>query len=136
MLKSGGRQVGETILYYGCRDRADMMHAEQLLTWASHGSLDLRPVFSRAMGVELPAPVKVVDAKYVQDRVWMEREELRTLYKAGAMFYTCASGSRMALDLKKTLIKIIMEAKGCSEEEAGEKMDSLAQERYRTDVFV
>jgi cytochrome P450/NADPH-cytochrome P450 reductase len=138
LQKAGGREVGRTVLFYGSRDRGDILHDEELFQWVRAEALDFRPVLSRSTSADdLPEPTKLVSGtKYVQDRVWEEREDVRELFRSGAMFYTCGSGARMAADLKKVLANIIKETRGCDDDEAQLILYKLAKDRYRTDVFL
>ncbi|WVQ93052.1 hypothetical protein IAU59_000116 [Kwoniella sp. CBS 9459] len=146
LQKKAGREVGEMILYYGCRSLEDICHVDELTTWAKDGYLDYRPVFSRSSATtttDLPKEwsdsIKLVEGtKYVQDRVWQERQDIQRMYANGAMFYTCGSGAKLAADLKKTLVKVLQDAQGkdLDETEVGEITDKLSKDRYRTDVFL
>ncbi|EKC98903.1 NADPH reductase [Trichosporon asahii var. asahii CBS 8904] len=139
--KAAGEPVAETHLYFGCRDETSFLHGAELGEWVKSGVLVLHPVLSRSQqasfkkgglkGTALP-PAK----KYIQDLVYEDREALRDLYKAGARFYTCGSGAKMAADLRKTAVRIISELKGVSAAVAEEKMEEISREKYKTDVFL
>lgn len=48
LAKEDGKEVGETILYFGCRKRAeDFIYAEELENYVKKGSLEMRVAFSR-----------------------------------------------------------------------------------------
>ena len=139
MQRQRGREVGKTVLFYGCRTERDMLHADEMRQWAQDGMLDFRPVLSRpdASASAAQKDLKLrSDCKHVQERVWQEREDVRELFRAGAYFYTCGSGAKMAASLKATLIEIIQESKACEKVEAEQIMERLSKERYRTDVFL
>lgn len=137
LQKEAGRNVGPTVLYYGCRSAEDMVHKDELNAWIQAGVLDLRPVLSRSKAAEIPAlkDVKLSpDCKYVQHRVWEERAFIREQFESGALFFTCGSGAKLGNDLKKTLVDIIKDAK--PDGDAVEIYERLAKDRYRTDVFL
>lgn len=138
-----GRKVGKTVLYYGTRTEEEMVHKDDLCKWVKAGVLDLRPVLSRQKetslqtfsdaGKDITVPA---ESKYVQHRVWNERDSIRTLFEEGALFYTCGSGAKLGNDLKKTLVDIIKESKGYDDDKAREVYEKLAKDRYKTDVFL
>jgi cytochrome P450/NADPH-cytochrome P450 reductase len=121
-----GRKVGETILYFGCRSEEDFIYKEELARWENLGAVKIRHVFSRNSTNNL---------KYVQDRLWEEREDIKRLFKEGALFYTCGSATKLAASVKQCFIKIISESKKCDEAEAQRIFEKLSQERYSVDVF-
>ncbi|WVF65373.1 hypothetical protein IAT40_000100 [Kwoniella sp. CBS 6097] len=141
--KKAGRDVGEMILYYGCRGIEDICHADELTTWAKDSSLDFRPVFSRSSTNTTDTPEEwgkkiclVEGTKYVQDRVWRERADVQRMFEEGAIFYTCGSGAKLAADLKKTLVDVLKEGKDVADDEVEGMMEQLSKDRYRTDVFL
>ncbi|OCF40576.1 hypothetical protein I317_05586 [Kwoniella heveanensis CBS 569] len=144
LQKRAGRQVGEIILYYGCRGLEDICHVDELVQWAKEGHLDYRPVFSRSpsttttgLPVDWDGKIRFVEGtKHVQDRVWQERPDIRRMYEKGAIFYTCGSGAKLAADLKKTLIEVLKEGTTIDEDEANGLAEKLSKERYKTDVFL
>lgn len=136
-----GRKVGPTVLYFGVRTPDDMYHSEALREWVAAGVLDFRPVLSRSDAKELPGfpadKVKLVPGtRHVQDRVAKESADIVHLFDEGAQFYTCGSGSRLGAGLKKVLIDIIKDEPRAQGKDPAELLDKLAQDRYRTDVFL
>ncbi|KAF8755308.1 cytochrome P450 [Rhizoctonia solani] len=71
--------------------------------------------------------------KYVQNRVWADREIVREAFNSDAKFYTCG-GSNVASGIREVCIRIIAENK-CDESEAEEYFKQIQNERYATDVF-
>lgn len=139
--KAAGESVAETHLYFGCRDEASFLHGSDLAGWVTSGALVLHPVLSRSSQAAfkkgaLKGTPLAQGKKYIQDLVYEDRQKLRDLYKAGARFYTCGSGAKMAADLRKTAVRIICELKGVGAEEAEIKMDEISREKYKTDVFL
>jgi cytochrome P450 / NADPH-cytochrome P450 reductase len=129
-----GRKVGKTILYYGCRDPdEDYIYKDELAKWEALGAVSLRPCFSRRG-----------NPKYVHERMWTEREELRSVLKepgiedplkpSGRM-YVCGSAKKLAKSVGEVCLKIYMEDRNCSEEEAKKWFESVKGSRYATDVF-
>ncbi|PWN52918.1 cytochrome P450 family protein [Violaceomyces palustris] len=135
LQKASGRKVGKVVLFYGCRNRSDFLHSDELEAWSrgEDAFLDLRVVFSRPGAGDDPG---LEGERYVQHRVWRQREDIIRLYKEGAQFYTCGSAKRLSASLKSTLVDIVAENKGLDKERAALLLDEVAKERYRTDVFL
>lgn len=142
LQKEAGRKIGPMVLYYGCRTEDDMVYRAELCKWVKDGVLDLRPVFSRSTAQPTSFAgtntTIVPGAKYVQHRVWEERKQVEDLFHAGAQFYTCGSGAKLGADLRKTLVDIIGQTKKCQEagNDPQKVYEKLAQNRYKTDVFL
>ncbi|CCO33432.1 NADPH-ferrihemoprotein reductase [Rhizoctonia solani AG-1 IB] len=130
MQKQGGREVGKCVLFFGCRnpDEDFLYGSEELGEWEGLGVVDVRPAFSRAAE-------KSEGQKYVQDRVWNDREVVREYFNKGAKFYTCG-GSNVATGIRDACVRIIAEGKDdATEERLQEIWNKLQAERYATDVF-
>ncbi|CAE6503914.1 unnamed protein product [Rhizoctonia solani] len=130
MQKKAGREVAKSLLFFGCRKPdEDFLYSEaELAEWKELGVVDVRPAFSRA-------PEQSEGQKYVQDRVWNDRELVREYYAKDAKFYTCG-GNHVATGIRDACVRIIAEGK----EEADEKhiqeiWSKIQAERYATDVF-
>ncbi|GMK56136.1 hypothetical protein CspeluHIS016_0211920 [Cutaneotrichosporon spelunceum] len=140
LMAEGGRKVGRTVLYYGTRTPAEIVRKDRFAQWVKDGVLEMRPTLSRSDAKEieaLPGVTFLPEAKYVQDRVWEDRDDMAELYNAGAQYYTCGSGRRLGNDLKQTLVKILAEKTPEFNNQSAESiMERLARERYRTDVFM
>lgn len=140
LMAKGGRKVGRTVLYFGTRTPSEILRKEKFAEWVKDGALDFRPVLSRSDVTEvegLPGVTFLPEAKYVQDRVWADKDDMADLFCAGAQYYTCGSGQRLGNDLKQTLVKIIAEKRPEGDNESADAiMERLARERYRTDVFL
>jgi cytochrome P450/NADPH-cytochrome P450 reductase len=124
-----GAALGPAILYFGCRDyQKDFIYSEELAKWEKEGVVSVRPCFSKS-GPE-------GSQKYVQDRMWEDREELATLFaEQGAKVFVCGSASKLAKSTAEVCKKIYMEKNGSSEEEANEWLDKVKEDRYVSDVF-
>ncbi|KAG8879805.1 hypothetical protein FRB97_001375 [Tulasnella sp. 331] len=127
--KAAGRAVGPALLFYGCRAKEeDLLYDEEMEAWAAEGVVSVRHAFSKK-------PEESSDCKYVQDRLYHDREEVRTLFdQAGARVYICGSPS-MARGIEEVCIKIASEAAGKSEEEAKAWFKRIQAERFATDVY-
>ncbi|CAF1359167.1 unnamed protein product [Didymodactylos carnosus] len=121
-----GREIGRTILYYGCRSDRDFLYSNEFDEWSKLGVVQVKSVFSRQ---------ETNDKKYVQDLVWEDRDEIANLYHNGARFYTCGNAKKLAITVKTCFIKIIAEIKQCNEEEATNIFQKISVDRYSVDVF-
>ncbi|CAF3765878.1 unnamed protein product [Rotaria socialis] len=122
-----GREVGPTILYFGCRSQKDFLYSDELEKWSKVGAVQVKHVFSRESNG---------DKKYVQNLVWEDRKDIIKLYSEGARFYTCGSATKLAGSMKNCFIKIIAEHKQCDEQKATEILDKISVSRYSIDVFI
>jgi len=119
---------GESWLFFGDQKYSyDFLYQ---LEWQDHlkeGNLTrLDVAFSRDQ------PEKV----YVQDLMRKNSQELFEWLKKGAAFYVCGDAERMAKDVHQTLVEIVSEHGGLSDEEAIAYVDQLKKDkRYQRDVY-
>jgi sulfite reductase (NADPH) flavoprotein alpha-component len=112
----GNQRAATDFLY---RDELQTMHRQELLT-------RLDTAFSRDQ------PKKI----YVQHRMREHAKELFVWLDAGAHFYVCGDGSRMAKDVDGALHQVIQEGGGRTLEQAAEYVNRLkAEKRYQRDVY-
>ncbi|KAG8740203.1 hypothetical protein FRC10_004604 [Ceratobasidium sp. 414] len=129
MQAQAGRQVGKCALFFGCRkpDEDYLYSNEELKEWSEMGVVELHPTFSRA-------PENSDGHKYIQDRIWAEREVIHDYFGKDAKFYTCG-GNQVAAGVRDACIRIIAERKGGDEAATAEMWKTIQSERYATDVF-
>ncbi|CAF1071748.1 unnamed protein product [Rotaria sordida] len=121
-----GREIGRTILYYGCRSDDDFLYSDELNKWLKLGAVEVKSVFSRQNNN---------GKKYVQDLLWEDRNEIANLYCNSARFYTCGSANKLGVSVKACFIKIIAEMQQCNEEEAKKILEKLSIDRFSVDFF-
>ncbi|KAK1499119.1 cytochrome P450 [Colletotrichum tamarilloi] len=133
-LLSNGRSLAPAILFFGCRDpEADDLYREEFDKWESVGAVKMFRAYSRK-------PEASSGSKYVQDRIWQEREMLYGLWDQGARVYVCGS-NRVAEGVKDVLLRAAREkselddGKPMDDEELEEWFSKIRNERYATDVF-
>jgi cytochrome P450 / NADPH-cytochrome P450 reductase len=126
-LKAQGKEVGKSLLYFGCRDpEQDFIYEDELEAFAKQGVTELSVAFSRLNGKKT----------YVQDKIKEDREKVWQLIQEGAIIYICGDASKMAPDVRKVFAAIYQEKMGASEQEANQWLDSLtAENRYLVDVW-
>ena len=122
-----GRDVGPTVLYYGCRSNTDFLYSNELEKWSKLGAVQVKSIFSRQGNNE---------RKYVQDLLWEDRQEIAALYRNGAYFYTCGSAKKLGTSVKTCFVKMICEMKECNEQEAEKIFEKISSDRYSVDVFL
>ncbi|KAJ9093885.1 hypothetical protein QFC21_006258 [Naganishia friedmannii] len=128
LQKASGREVGPALLFYGCHSPdTDLLYDQEMVEWQRQGVVSVRHAFSRA-------PAESEGCKYVQDRVWHDREEVAALFRDGARVYVCGSAP-MAQSLQSTTVSILADVKGISEQEATTLYTSLKSSRFSLDVF-
>lgn len=128
LQKASGRDVGKTLLFYGCHSRStDLLYDDEMAQWEQDGVVEVRHAFSRA-------PQDSQGCKYAQDRLWHDREEAAELFRAGARVYLCGSAG-LANGVRAKIIEIFVERTGITEDEAKAKLDEITGSRFATDVF-
>jgi sulfite reductase (NADPH) flavoprotein alpha-component len=76
------------------------------------------------------------DKVYVQHKMWEARKELWGWIEGGACLYVCGDAKKMAKEVDQTLLQIIKEMQGVSEETARLIVKELRKDkRYLTDVY-
>ncbi|KAK1633338.1 cytochrome P450 [Colletotrichum phormii] len=133
-LLNNGRSLAPAILFLGCRDpEADDLYREEFDKWEAVGAVRMFRAYSRK-------PEASNGSKYVQDRIWQEREMLYGLWDQGARVYVCGS-NRVAEGVKDVLLRAAREkselddGKPMNDEELEEWFSNIRNERYATDVF-
>lgn len=124
-----GKQVGETILYFGCRKKSeDFLYEEELINYKNDGTLTkLYLAFSRDQ------PQKVYVTHLLREN---KAEVWNILGEKNGHLYVCGDARNMARDVHNILVDIIQEEGKKSKAEAEafvKKMES--QRRYSADVW-
>ncbi|MDO5053082.1 MAG: cytochrome P450 [Pseudoclavibacter sp.] len=128
-----GSAPGPALLFFGCRGpQLDDLYREELDAWEADGVVEVRRAYSRAPEDGPHGPVR-----YVQERMWADRERIVRLVRDGATLYVCGDGSRMAPAVRETCARIYAEAEGASLDQAQEWLEVQEREhgRYVSDVY-
>ena len=128
LARKEGKEVGDTILYFGCRkSKDDYLYREELEEYVKNGTLIVHTAFSRDQ------PEKV----YVTHLLENNKDELwRVIGEQNGHIYVCGDAKNMARDVHNILLKVVMEKGKLPELEAVtyiKKMDT--QKRYSSDVW-
>src|SRR5437764_11538247 len=126
-LKAQEETVGESILFFGCRNpEQDFIYEDELQAFVDQGVTELSVALSRLDGKKT----------YVQDKIKQDREKVWQLIEEGAIIYICGDASKMAPDVRKEFATIYQDKTGKSEQEATQWLDELtAENRYLVDVW-
>ncbi|NXJ11766.1 NCPR reductase, partial [Odontophorus gujanensis] len=128
-LKEQGKEVGETVLYYGCRrEREDYLYREELARFKQDGVLtQLNVAFSRDQAEKV----------YVQHLLKKNKEHIWKLVNDGnAHIYVCGDARNMARDVQNTFYDIVAEYGNMSQAQAVDYVKKLMTKgRYSLDVW-
>nr|RBQ92267.1 hypothetical protein FVER53263_11770 [Fusarium verticillioides] len=126
--KSQGLTVGTAQLFRGCNGPdEDDLYRGQFDEWERDGLVKVYRAYTFA-------PEKSENCKFVQERMWFDRQDIVTSFREGAQFYICGAGI-VGSSIQKVLAKIRAEAADCDQESASVWLDSMKGERYWADVF-
>ncbi|MFL5352204.1 bifunctional cytochrome P450/NADPH--P450 reductase [Archangium sp.] len=127
-LAERGVKLGRALLFFGCdHPDVDFLYREELEAWQRQGVVEVYPAFFRQ---------ERDGVKFVQHRLWEERERVGELLDAGARLYVCGDGRYMAPAVRETVARIHQECTGCSAEQATAWVRELETGgRYLADVF-
>jgi cytochrome P450/NADPH-cytochrome P450 reductase len=126
-LLKNKEQVGESLLFFGCRNPdVDYIYKNELQEWSKLGAVQLRCVFSRAPEKE--------GICYVQHKLMEHKEEVAAFLEKDAHVYVCGESTGMGPAVKQAFIQIYKEYKQCTLEEAEARMSTM-DKRYSVDVF-
>ncbi|KAF4921845.1 Bifunctional cytochrome P450/NADPH--P450 reductase [Colletotrichum viniferum] len=112
------------VLFFGCRDpAADDLHREAFDRWEAAGVLTVYRAYSRK-------PEASDGCRYVQHRIWKEREMLYSLWDQGARVYVCGS-NHVAEGVRDVVLKAAHEK---SEKDDGKPMTEEEAEEWFNNI--
>jgi sulfite reductase (NADPH) flavoprotein alpha-component len=120
--------TGKNWLFFGeQRKSSDFLYEEELLQFQKDGVLTrLDVAFSRDQAEKI----------YVQHKMKEASAEIFAWLEAGAHFYVCGDGARMAKDVDAELQAIVAREGGKTPEQAAEYVEGLKKaKRYKRDVY-
>ncbi|MCH0539254.1 cytochrome P450 [Streptomyces sp. MUM 203J] len=120
--------TGTVLCYFGCdHPDVDYLHRDELEAAESAGAVSMRPAF-------MHAPED--GARFVQDRIAREGDEVWAALEAGGKVYVCGDGRRMAPAVREAFTAVYRERTGADERRAAEWMSGLVESgRYAEDVW-
>lgn len=128
LKKKVGADMGPALLFYGLNaPDEDDMYRDEFDAWEEQGVVNVRRAFAHATDAS-------VGCKFVQERIWHDREEVKELFRKGANLYLCGSGV-VGAGVEAVLARIRAESSGDTLEEATEWVKKTKGERFWSDVF-
>jgi len=123
-----GREVGPSLLFFGCRDpQQDFLYEDELQRYAEEGITKLECAFSRLEGQP---------KMYVQNSLEAHHEEVWSSIEQGAVVYLCGDASRMAPAVEAAFVGLYRSETGAGEGEGEAWMQELKDShRYVADVW-
>lgn len=127
-LKQKGVPVGESLLFFGCRDPLqDFLYEDEMRAFEAAGVTRLHAAFSREPGKP---------KAYVQQAIREQGEAVWRLLQQEAVIYVCGDAARMAPDVRQAFVGVFRERTGASEADAQAWLAGLvASHRYLEDIW-
>ncbi|XP_038055432.1 NADPH--cytochrome P450 reductase-like isoform X2 [Patiria miniata] len=126
--KKEGKVLGETVLFFGCRNRDhDYIYEDELKEYQENQTLSAVYVaFSREQA----------EKQYVQHIMMQKKEKIWELLEQGGHIYVCGDARYMAPDVQKVIRTIISEHGDKTHQEADDYIKKLQSKgRYACDVW-
>ena len=133
MQIEAGRKLPSALLFVGCRHPdQDELYKSDLAYWQEIGAVDVRQAYSRCED-------KSGNCKYVQDRLWKDREDVVRIFDQGAKVYICG-GHAVGAAINKVIMNIVLnraeeQGKARDELKAKQWFDRVKSDRFSTEVF-
>jgi cytochrome P450/NADPH-cytochrome P450 reductase len=134
MQITAGRKLAPAYLFVGCaRPDRDQLFKDEFTEWEKEGVVKLYYAYSKAKE-------QSKGCRYVQERLWEERDEMVKVFSHGAKLYVCGS-AMVGEGVAATTKKIYLEAaealgKDLADEEVDEWFQRIRNDRYASDIFV
>lgn len=126
--KQSGKQIGNTVLFFGCRKKSeDYIYEDELTSYQGNGTLtDLHVAFSRDQEQKV----------YVTHHIAENKDSIWQILDGGGHVYVCGDARNMARDVHNSLVTIVKEKAEITEKEATDYVKRLsAKGRYSVDVW-
>ncbi|WP_416979902.1 bifunctional cytochrome P450/NADPH--P450 reductase [Streptomyces sp. T028] len=122
------RSTGTLLCYFGCdHPDVDYLHREEFEAAEAAGAVSMRPTFSHA-----PED----GARFVQDRIARENDEVWAALEADGRVYICGDGRRMAPAVREAFMATYRKYTGADDEEATAWLSAMIESgRYVEDVW-
>jgi cytochrome P450/NADPH-cytochrome P450 reductase len=122
------KSTGTLLCYFGCdHPDVDYLHREEFEAAEAAGAVSMRPTFSCA-------PEN--GARFVQDRIAKESDEVWAVLEAGGRVYVCGDGRRMAPAVREAFMAIYRTYTGTGDAEASAWLNALIESgTYVEDVW-
>jgi cytochrome P450/NADPH-cytochrome P450 reductase len=125
-MKSRGEDVGEAMLFHGCRHPAqDHIYADEFTAFARDGVVELEPAYSRP---------DAGDKCYVQHRIAARRDRVWDLIARDAVVYVCGDATTLAPAVEQAFMEIYR-AKNSGGDAKAWLASMKADKRYVVDIW-
>jgi cytochrome P450/NADPH-cytochrome P450 reductase len=127
-MKRKGIPVGESLLFFGCRDPLqDFIYEDELRSFETEGVTRLLTAFSREPGQP---------KRYVRHAIEEQGADVWRLLQDNAIIFVCGDASRMAPDVRTAFAGIFKNQTGASDGDAHAWLTGLvAADRYLEDIW-
>jgi cytochrome P450/NADPH-cytochrome P450 reductase len=127
-LKQRGVPVGESMLFFGCRDPLqDFLYEEEMQAFEAAGVTRLFPAFSREPGKP---------KTYVQQAIKDHSADVWRLLQQEAVVFVCGEASRMAPDVRQAIAGVFQERTATTAADAQAWITGLVgSHRYLEDIW-
>ena len=126
-LRQKGVPVGESMLFFGCRDPLqDFLYEDELREFEAAGVTRLFPVFSREPGKP---------KTYVQQAIQANGDEVWRLLQQDATVFVCGEASRMAPEVRQAFVGVFREHTTAAEDGRAWLAGLVASHRYLEDIW-
>lgn len=124
---SEGKPVGQTVLYFGCRHKAqDFIYEEELMQFKNQGVLTLHTAFSRDQEQKV----------YVQHLLDQNHDEIWEVLNNNGHLYICGDAKNMAREVNAAIVKVLINKGDMDTASAEAYIKRLqAKGRYSADVW-
>jgi len=127
-LKKQGKQVGPSLLFFGCRHpEEDFIYQDELEGYELQGVTQLYVAFSRGQPQQ---------KAYVQDKILEQKELVWQFMQQGAPTFICGDMERMVPGVAQAYRTLYQQVRGASAQEAEQWLQEMtAQNRYVVDIW-
>jgi cytochrome P450 / NADPH-cytochrome P450 reductase len=127
-LKKQGAPIGESLLFFGCRDpMQDFLYEDEMRAFEAGGVTKLVCAFSREPGEPKTHVQQAIEAN--DDAVW-------GLLQKEATVFVCGEAARMAPDVKQAFIELFCKRAGASPADGKAWLTGLVtNHRYLEDIW-
>jgi cytochrome P450 / NADPH-cytochrome P450 reductase len=127
-LKKQGAPIGESLLFFGCRDpMQDFLYADEMRAFEAGGVTKLVCAFSREPGKP---------KTYVQQAIAANGDAVWELLQKDAPVFVCGEASRMAPDVKQAFVDLFCQRTGASASDGKAWLTGLVtSQRYLEDIW-
>jgi cytochrome P450/NADPH-cytochrome P450 reductase len=127
-LKQQGVPVGESVLFFGCRDPLqDFLYEDELRAFEAAGVTRLISAFSREPGKP---------KTYVQQAIEAHSDDVWRLLQQEAVVFVCGEASRMAPSVRQACAGVFQKRTGTTAADAQAWLAGLvARQRYLEDIW-